>query len=46
MHTSYRLRKKNTTKQLRFVVLNRMIQYHEIPREIMSDKDKLFTSNY
>ena len=30
-------KKKNTIKQLRFVMLNRLIRYHEILKEITSD---------
>ena len=33
-------------KQLKFIVLNRLIRYHEISRGITSDKDKFFTFNY
>ena len=31
-------------KQLKFVVLNKLIHYHDISRGITSDRDKLFTS--
>ncbi len=37
---------KFTTKQLEYIVLNRLIRYHDIPKGLTSDKDKLFTSNY
>jgi len=37
---------KFTAKQLRYIVLNRLIRYHDILKELTSDKDKLFTSNY
>ena len=40
------IKEKNTIKQLKFIVLNRMIRYHEISLRIMSDKNKFFTSNY
>ena len=33
-------------EQLKYVVLNRLIQYQEISKEFINDKDKLFTSNY
>ena len=39
-------KKQYTIKQLSFVVLDRLIRYHEISRKVTSDKDKLFTSNY
>ena len=32
--------------QLEFIVLNRLIRYHDISEGITSDRDKLFTSNY
>ena len=32
--------------QLEFIVLNRLIRYHDISKEMTSDRDKLFTSNY
>jgi len=39
-------KEKFTIEQLRYIVLNRLIQYHDILKELISDKDKLFTSNY
>ena len=39
-------KKKYTTNQLNFIVLNQMIRYHEIFLKIISDKNKFFTSNY
>ena len=33
-------------KQLKYIVLNRLIRYQELSKEIINDKDKLFTSNY
>ena len=33
-------------EQLKYIVLNRLIRYQEISKELISDKDKLFTSNY
>jgi len=35
-----------TTKQLEYIILNRLIQYYNILKELTSNKDKLFTSNY
>ena len=32
--------------QLEFIVLDRLIRYHDISEGITSDRDKLFTSNY
>ena len=32
--------------QLEFIVLNRLIWYHDIPEKMTSDRDKLFISNY
>jgi len=39
-------KEKFTAKQLRYIVLNRLIRYHDIFKELTSDRDKLFTSNY
>jgi len=39
-------KEKFTAKQLKYIVLNRLIRYHDILKELISDKDKLFTSNY
>ncbi len=39
-------KEKFTIEQLRYIVLNWLIQYHDILKELISDKDKLFTSNY
>ncbi len=39
-------REKFIAKQLEYIVLNRLIRYHNILKELTSDKDKLFTSNY
>ena len=38
--------KKFTAKQLGYIVLNRLIRYHNILKALTSDRDKLFTSNY
>ncbi len=39
-------KEKITAEQLKYIVLNRLIRYHDIPKELISDRDKLFTSNY
>jgi hypothetical protein len=39
-------KEKFTAEQLRYIVLNRLIRYHDILKELTSDRDKLFTSNY
>ena len=39
-------KEKYTAEQLRHIVMNRLIRYHEIPKKIISNRDKLFTSNY
>ena len=39
-------KEKFTIEQLKYIVLNRLIQYYNILKELISDKDKLFTSNY
>jgi hypothetical protein len=39
-------KEKFTAEQLRYIVLNRLIRYHNIPKGLTSDRDKLFTSNY
>jgi len=39
-------KEKFTAEQLRYIVLDRLIRYHGIPKGLTSDKDKLFTSNY
>jgi len=39
-------KEKFIAEQLRYIVLNRLIRYHDIPKELISDRDKLFTSNY
>ncbi len=35
-----------STKQFEYIVLNKLIKYHEFFKKIISDKNKLFTSNY
>ncbi len=39
-------KEKFIAKQLRYIVLNRLIRYYDILKELISNKDKLFTSNY
>jgi len=39
-------KEKFIIKQLEYIVLNRLIQYYNIFKELTSDKDKFFTSNY
>jgi len=39
-------KEKFIVEQLEYIVLNRLIQYHDILKELISDRDKLFTSNY
>ena len=39
--------KKNYfAKQFEFIILNKLIKYHEISSKLTSDKNKLFTFNY
>ncbi len=39
-------KEKFTIEQLKYIVLNQLIRYHNIFKELINDKDKLFTSNY
>jgi len=39
-------KEKFIVEQLGYIVLDRLIRYHGIPKELTSDRDKLFTSNY
>ena len=39
-------KKLYSADQLEFIVLNRLIRYHDISKGMTSDRDKLFTSNY
>ena len=39
-------KKKFTIKQLKYIVLNRLIQYYNMFKKLISNKDKLFRSNY
>jgi len=39
-------KKKFIVKQSKYIVLNRFIRYYNILKELISNRDKLFTSNY
>ena len=39
-------KKKYTAEQLKHIVMNRLIRYYRISKKIISDRNKLFTSNY
>ena len=39
-------KKSYSADQFEFIVLNRLIQYHDILKEMTSDRNKFFTSNY
>jgi len=39
-------KEKFIAEQLKYIVLDRLTRYHDIPKGLTSDKDKLFTSNY
>ena len=39
-------KKKYIAEQLKYIVLNKLIKYHELSKKIISDKDKLFIFNY
>jgi len=39
-------KKKFIIKQLKYVVLNRLIRYHNILKKLINNREKLFTSNY
>jgi len=39
-------KEKFIVEQLEYIVLNRLIQYYNIFKELISNRDKLFTSNY
>ena len=39
-------KKQYNAKQLKFLILNRLIRYQEISKVIISDKNKFFTFNY
>ena len=39
-------KEKFIAKQLKYIILNRLIQYYNIFKKLISNRDKLFTSNY
>ncbi len=39
-------KKKFIIEQLIYIVLNRLIRYHNIFKELINNRDKLFTFNY
>ena len=39
-------KKKFIAKQLKYIVLNRLIRYYNIFKELINNKDKFLTSNY
>ncbi len=39
-------KEKFIAKQLRYIILNRLIRYYDIFKRLTSNRDKLFTSNY
>ena len=39
-------RKKYIVEELEYIILDRLIRYHELSKKVTSDKDRLFTSNY
>jgi len=39
-------KEKFIAKQLRYIVLNQLIRYHNILKELINNKVKFFTSNY
>ncbi len=39
-------KEKFIAKQLKYIILNRLIRYHDIFKGLTSDKDKLFMFNY
>jgi len=39
-------KEKFIVEQLEYIVLDQLIRYHNIFKELTSDRDKLFTSNY
>ena len=39
-------KEKYTAEQLGFIILDRLIRYHGILEALISNRDKLFTSNY
>ena len=39
-------RKKHITEQFKYIVLNKLIKYHELSKKIISDRNKLFIFHY
>jgi len=39
-------KEKFIVEQLKYIILNRFIRYHNIFKGLTSNRDKLFTSNY
>ena len=39
-------KKSYSIDQFEFIVLNRLIRYQDISKEMINDRDKLFISNY
>ena len=39
-------RKKYIAEQFKYIVLNRLIKYHELSKKIISDRNKLFIFHY
>jgi len=39
-------KEKFNAKQLKYIILNRLIRYYDIFKKLTSNKNKLFTSNY
>ena len=39
-------KEKFIVEQLKYIVLNRLIRYYDILKELTSNRNKLFTSNY
>ncbi len=39
-------KEKFIVEQLEYIVLNQLIRYHNILKELISNRDKLFTFNY
>jgi hypothetical protein len=39
-------KESSTAEQLGHLVIDRLVRYHGIPTSLVTDRDKLFTSNY
>ena len=39
-------KEKSTIKQMTWIILNRVIRYHDILKSIIADRDKIFISNF